>query len=337
MSALSNDTKAVVRAAEAMTTQLRRIADALATPTVSIADGPPTTPDDGPRPKPMDPVHILGIEPETLAADMLERFGQLEAEAAEVKADQPAEPPEQRRSRMATALLREAEEARRSPAADEEQLLRWARRETLLNLITRVQHGRTLTEDEARILREHVETELREAEAARRSTERAEEAARRALEQRQEMAEERYAWQERGDQAERERDQQAAVLAEVLRHFTEHGHPGAPCVRTPWLRTETVDRWRSVVQHDVERPWWQQLDTARGELAEAQAVIKQVHALHQPQPGGSGFPDSQQCRTCSEDGGDGYLYLMPWPCPTTRALDGTEQPTTTPQQGGSTS
>lgn len=54
-----------------------------------------------------------------------------------------------------------------------------------------------------------------------------------------------------------------------------------------------------------------------------------VRALHQPQHDGSGFPDSQQCSTCSQDGGDGYQYLVPWPCPTIRALDG-EQPAPAP-------
>ena len=41
---------------------------------------------------------------------------------------------------------------------------------------------------------------------------------------------------------------------------------------------------------------------------------------HQPQQDGSAFPDSMQCRTCSQDGGDGYQYLVPAPCPTLRDL-----------------
>ncbi|MFF5186440.1 hypothetical protein ACFY30_22135 [Streptomyces sp. NPDC000345] len=54
-----------------------------------------------------------------------------------------------------------------SPAAEAEQLIRWGRRESLLVLVTRIQRGRTLTDDEARTLRQHVETEMREAETAR--------------------------------------------------------------------------------------------------------------------------------------------------------------------------
>ncbi|MFF5801616.1 hypothetical protein [Streptomyces albogriseolus] len=56
-----------------------------------------------------------------------------------------------------------------APAAHT-QTLRWARRESLLVLLTRVQHGRTLTDDEARTLRHHVETEMREAEQLRART-----------------------------------------------------------------------------------------------------------------------------------------------------------------------
>ncbi|MFJ8110450.1 hypothetical protein [Streptomyces sp. NPDC096132] len=56
---------------------------------------------------------------------------------------------------------------RTAPPAEAEQLLRWGRRESLLVLVTRIQRGRTLTDDEARTLREHVEMEMREAETAR--------------------------------------------------------------------------------------------------------------------------------------------------------------------------
>lgn len=54
-----------------------------------------------------------------------------------------------------------------TPAADEDDTLRWTRRESLLVLLTRLQRGRTLTEAEADTLRQHVETEIREANAER--------------------------------------------------------------------------------------------------------------------------------------------------------------------------
>ena len=43
---------------------------------------------------------------------------------------------------------------------------------------------------------------------------------------------------------------------------------------------------------------------------------RRILARHAPQPDGTGFPDGRQCRTCSESGGDGYQYLLPYPCPT---------------------
>jgi hypothetical protein len=50
-------------------------------------------------------------------------------------------------------------------------------------------------------------------------------------------------------------------------------------------------------------------------------VLAKVRDLHKPQPDGSGFPGAQQCSTCSQDGGDGYQYLVAWPCPTIRVLE----------------
>jgi hypothetical protein len=50
------------------------------------------------------------------------------------------------------------------------------------------------------------------------------------------------------------------------------------------------------------------------------AANRKLLELHRPQPDGTGFPDSFQCRTCSQDGGDGYQYLVPAPCPTVLAI-----------------
>ncbi|MCX4232009.1 hypothetical protein [Streptomyces ortus] len=47
---------------------------------------------------------------------------------------------------------------------------------------------------------------------------------------------------------------------------------------------------------------------------------RRILARHAPQPNGTGFDDGWQCRTCSEDGGDGYQYLVPYPCPTVTDL-----------------
>ncbi|MFD4788270.1 hypothetical protein ACFWN1_14665 [Streptomyces sp. NPDC058459] len=129
----------------------------------------------------------------------------------------------------------------------------------------------------------------------------------------------------RAEEYEQERDQLMAVLAEVLRHFTEHGHPGAPCIRTGWVRTDTVDRWRSVVQHDVERPWWVQVDEARAELREAQTAIERVRNLHIRNP------NSGTCEHCSAR--DYPEYAVRSPCHTITALDKTGEPATGCQPG----
>ena len=51
------------------------------------------------------------------------------------------------------------------------------------------------------------------------------------------------------------------------------------------------------------------------------AADRKLLELHRPQQDGSGFPDSVQCRTCSEDSlGDGYQYLVYAPCLTIVAL-----------------
>jgi hypothetical protein len=38
------------------------------------------------------------------------------------------------------------------------------------------------------------------------------------------------------------------TLVDVLRQFTEHGHPGRPCLRTPWIREATIAGWWAVVR-----------------------------------------------------------------------------------------
>ncbi|WP_399559418.1 DUF6221 family protein [Streptomyces chartreusis] len=50
------------------------------------------------------------------------------------------------------------------------------------------------------------------------------------------------------------------------------------------------------------------------------AADRKLLELHAPQQDGSGIPDALQCRTCSQDGGDGYRYLVYAPCPTVLAI-----------------
>ncbi|WP_416520050.1 DUF6221 family protein [Streptomyces achromogenes] len=94
-------------------------------------------------------------------------------------------------------------------------------------------------------------------------------------------------------------------------------------------------RWVRPVDTDVVRVsddgivWFQALsdDIAEHIMHNSPEVVlrrcaadRKLLELHQPQPDGSAFPDSMQCRTCSHDGGDGYQYLVYAPCPTVVAL-----------------
>ena len=306
----SADAKAVVRAAEALTTQVRRIADALTAPVVVDLDGTRTTPDDDP------PAACWHTEPGTPCDwDVCRQAERLAAgdrgvDPGAVKTSRPFPRP--------TELLEDERPMREHLRAEEDQALRWARRESLLVLLTRLQRGRTLTEDEARTLRHHVETELREADTARA-------VARSNLRHVQMIVPELETAQEKaGDLAEtvkaqrreieaadkvraevqRDRDQHAAVLAEVLATFV-HKVPGyrIPRVRSSEVGVVTLEKWRSVVAPTAERPWWQQVTEAQARVRQLEAAIREVLDI------------------CGDQGSDVQDILRP-------ALDGTEQPTT---------
>jgi len=44
----------------------------------------------------------------------------------------------------------------------------------------------------------------------------------------------------------REHELLRATLGDVLAQFTQHGHPGQPCLRTMWIGAETVASWRAL-------------------------------------------------------------------------------------------
>ncbi|MEU8717505.1 hypothetical protein [Streptomyces sp. NPDC048663] len=148
----SPDTTPVVRAAEAMTTQLQRIADALSTPVVRTevvaADGAPT--------------------PATTCSAQHHRFDD-GRECIRAAHHTGKDHVDERGFHWSdtVAVYPVDSTVRTAPAADEEQTLRWARRESLLVLLSRLQRGRPVTESEADTLRTHVETEIREADTAR--------------------------------------------------------------------------------------------------------------------------------------------------------------------------
>jgi hypothetical protein len=41
------------------------------------------------------------------------------------------------------------------------------------------------------------------------------------------------------------------LVSDMLARFTDHGHPGVGCVRTPWLERETVTEWRKRAYRDA--------------------------------------------------------------------------------------
>ena len=46
------------------------------------------------------------------------------------------------------------------------------------------------------------------------------------------------------DELQAENERLRGLLDEVLATFTEHGHPGSPCLRTGWHTVERVEAWR---------------------------------------------------------------------------------------------
>lgn len=58
----------------------------------------------------------------------------------------------------------------------------------------------------------------------------------------------------RAETAEQRRDELAATLDEILRHFVHKGHPGEPCLGVGWISVRTVDRWRAVLNPDPAVP-----------------------------------------------------------------------------------
>ncbi|MFF1297960.1 MULTISPECIES: hypothetical protein [unclassified Streptomyces] len=235
-------TQAVLRVAEDLTTQVRRIADALMTP----ADGRLKTL--GPVPRPAEL-----IEDERAVR---------EHEAAALHQG---------------GLISDSELNAVFATTDERQAVRWARREPLLVLLTRLQRGRPVTAAEADTLRQHVETEIGEAHTAREEAE-----------YYQQMSAEQGQALSRAErfraEAQRDRDQHAAVLAEVLALFTPLStRSGDGTVLTyssdDVIEAERMDRWRSVIAPNAERPWWQTVAEVRAELEQAQAAIERVRMV----------------------------------------------------------
>ncbi|MFF1483108.1 hypothetical protein ACIGZH_01805 [Streptomyces sp. NPDC058319] len=232
MTQLSPDARAVVRAADALTTQVRRIADAVSSGTCDAStlgvsdrhlgpcllradhDGPVhrgpegetwatvvrVADDDATTPAATCSAQYRG--PDYLAteciraaqhqhpqhtdsggfhwSDALAVYPASEGQQTEspAPADRPAvtvhgDPDISPAAREALGALVDVavRQMTGDPAADD--TVRFLRRESLLVLLTRLQRGRPLSEEEAGTLRHHVETEIREANTARADLEQA--------------------------------------------------------------------------------------------------------------------------------------------------------------------
>ncbi|MET9099979.1 hypothetical protein [Streptomyces antibioticus] len=267
MSQPSTDAQAVIRAADALTTQVRRIADALNPPADAARHA-------------------------TVAAALTaEHYRRAEARIVAS--------PEEHCAAMATAVMRvlpgaapavcgqpgpwgdahacvrpaghdddheghdgcgwRAEETNGAPAADE-HAHRIARRDGLRNLLDRAARGVLVSRGEGDLLRQLTETEMREADRLTAELETADRIR---------------------AEAQRDRDQHAAVLAEVLAAFVHKVEGYLIPRRSAEADVVTLDRWRSVIAPTPERPWWQQVDEARAELEQANEAARR--ALEQRQ------------------------------------------------------
>lgn len=80
-------------------------------------------------------------------------------------------------------------------------------------------------------------------------------------------------------EAQRDRDQHAAVLSEVLATFVHETHPGYRALQSQHVKAGRVEQWRSVVAPTVERPWWEHVATMRHELEVANDVTARTKEL----------------------------------------------------------
>ncbi|MFE0329048.1 hypothetical protein ACFW08_20145 [Streptomyces sp. NPDC058960] len=212
-----------------------------------------------------------------------------------------------------------------TPATDKDAQ-RTTRREQLRNLLARADRN-TLTPQETAALRVLVDTEVRDADTARRRAEQAEElldvahkTSNRSEAARATAVAERDAADRTRAEAQRDRDQHAAVLKEVLAAFVRKVDGYRVPRRSAEVDVVTLDKWRSVVAPTVERPWWEQVAQYEQAAAEAtqhvlelKATIERVRALADEYA-----TSDERWRPSARLTGQVFRA----------ALDGTEQPTT---------
>ncbi|MFK8851289.1 DUF6221 family protein [Streptomyces sp. Ac-502] len=135
--------------------------------------------------------------------------------------------------------------------------------------------------------------------------------------------------------------QRQQKLPDILA-WTENAISRIESIARAATERQPYDEWDAAgagTENDTARSHWEVVAIARMKptpaaydlaqyiaLHDPASVLRRCTAdrklleLHEPRPDGSGFPDSLQCPTCSESGGDGYQYLVYAPCPTLLAV-----------------
>ncbi|MFD6294542.1 hypothetical protein ACFWFU_07025 [Streptomyces sp. NPDC060235] len=276
------DARAVVRVLDALLTQVKRIADHTASGSFALAPPPVVDTDDAPT-APVVGHAVIGIAaaPCTCAGT---GFG--DGTCALHGSDTPCI------------------DARPAPSADE-QAYRWARREPLLDLLTRLQRGRTPTADEARTLRQLVETEMSEADTARAELTRSEnardhlrrraETAEKELERADAVTGETKRLMDRRTKTLHERAQTAETELFVLRCGLRANGADPTQIQNLWAQIRLRNRqWRDTKQElrltrnqleneeidtDLIDEMVETVASAHDKLQEAQAEAEQLRAL----------------------------------------------------------
>lgn len=178
----SADAKAVVRATEALTTQVRRIADALSTPVVEVAEAQPTTDDDALR--------AFREARAEIDADAIARVTAL-AERWKYTSDRKHGPREELLRALHTYPVATGPRSlAEAPAADEDAR-RTTRVASIRNLLDRAGRGVLIGGTEGELLRQQVEAELRLSDQLRAG---------------------RETWKAKSEEIERDRDRLAAEV-----------------------------------------------------------------------------------------------------------------------------
>ncbi|MBZ3909403.1 hypothetical protein [Streptomyces acidiscabies] len=160
MSALSRDARAIVDAVNRVKTEVGRLANALQAPVETTPDGPTTPTDDGRVTRLTE--MLTGVRPEPDTCRSIE----VDGETISVRGSGDFTEQDANFFQEIVRAAKRRYEAEHGTADDEDEL-RWTRREALGVLLSRAERG-VLTTAEAAQLRAHMEAEIRDCNTARK-------------------------------------------------------------------------------------------------------------------------------------------------------------------------